>query len=193
MTDEKELRELVEAARARGAEVFVRHDEDALRTEGRELIDEVKVLGVPGIGPFPMSALAAAEALREALVEMPAYRLRVYGEAWGSSEYEAGETDRRWDELEDDAASEDDLREVLRRFTMQQQPAQSGELSFQVSSNEWDRECFEEGLTKIFTLHVTERDGSPLSPVNLRRAQAVYDSLQPRTNKAPVAAIGPSL
>jgi hypothetical protein len=65
MTSEKELRELVEKARCMGALVEVAHDAHATATEGRQVIDMVRVVGVKGIGPFPMPAIAAAEALRQ--------------------------------------------------------------------------------------------------------------------------------
>ena len=64
MTSENELLEVIEFARLRGAVVESEHDVRAWEDEGRVLIGTVRVAGLPGIGPHPMSALSATEALR---------------------------------------------------------------------------------------------------------------------------------
>jgi hypothetical protein len=64
MTSNQELLELIEFARSQGATVEVGRDTQAWEDEGRFLVETVRVSGVPGIGSFPMAALAAAEALR---------------------------------------------------------------------------------------------------------------------------------
>lgn len=64
MTDNAELNALIEKARARGAVVTVTLDPVAKRDEGRDVIDTVQVSGLKGCGPFPMTALGAAERLR---------------------------------------------------------------------------------------------------------------------------------
>ena len=66
MTSTQELRNLIAQAEARGATITTWIDEEALRTEGREIIATVRVIGA-GCGPFPMGAIAAAEALRNFL------------------------------------------------------------------------------------------------------------------------------
>lgn len=63
MTDEKELGELIERARAAGAIVNVTYVE----SDGRKLVESVRVHGLSGVGPYAMSPLSAAERLREAL------------------------------------------------------------------------------------------------------------------------------
>ena len=61
MTDRRELEALVAKARARGAEVEVTEDHAGY-------VDSIRVWkGLPGVGPYPMSPLSAAERLREAL------------------------------------------------------------------------------------------------------------------------------
>ena len=67
MTSQKELRDLIARAEAKGAVVTVQIDELELSAEGREIITQVHVLGIKGVGPHPMSPISAAERLREAL------------------------------------------------------------------------------------------------------------------------------
>jgi hypothetical protein len=67
MTDQKEIRSLIARAEAKGAVVTVKIDQSALETEGREIIEEVQVVGLKGVGRYPMSLISAAERLREAL------------------------------------------------------------------------------------------------------------------------------
>jgi len=67
ITDTKELLTLIAKAEARGAVVGVQYDETAFVEEGRKIITRVQVLGLKGIGPYPMDALSAAERLREAV------------------------------------------------------------------------------------------------------------------------------
>lgn len=64
MTSDKELLELIAFARLQGAVVDIQHDARAWEEEGRVLIGTVRVFGLPGIGPHPMTVLSAAEALR---------------------------------------------------------------------------------------------------------------------------------
>lgn len=64
-TCSKELRVLISKAETMGAKVEVGYDMDALIAEGRSIITDVQVSGLKGCGQFPMSALAAAERLRE--------------------------------------------------------------------------------------------------------------------------------
>lgn len=64
-TCNKELLVLISKAESMGAIVHVEYDMDALIDEGRTIISEVQVSGLKGCGPFPMSAIAAAERLRE--------------------------------------------------------------------------------------------------------------------------------
>lgn len=62
-----ELFELIDRARQTGASISLAMDVGALMKEGRDIIETVQVHhGVPGVGNNAMSALAAAEALREA-------------------------------------------------------------------------------------------------------------------------------
>lgn len=65
MTNDQELRALISAARSRGVLVEVVHDQHASLAKGRDVIDMVRVAGVPGVGHHPMPAIAAAEALRQ--------------------------------------------------------------------------------------------------------------------------------
>lgn len=67
MTSNQELKDLIEKARARGAIVEATLDQRALEVEGRQIISTVKVVGLRGVGNYPMSAIAAAERLREVL------------------------------------------------------------------------------------------------------------------------------
>lgn len=71
MTDNTELRNLIDLAVQRGAKVIYSYDYDAFIKEGRAIIDTVHVLGLAGVGCHPMPALAAAEALRRALAPLP--------------------------------------------------------------------------------------------------------------------------
>lgn len=64
-TCNKELAKLISKAESMGATVQVEYDLDTLIDEGRSIINEVQVSGLKGCGPFPMSAIAAAERLRE--------------------------------------------------------------------------------------------------------------------------------
>ena len=73
MIDNQGLKNLVVAAVGAGARIVTTYDVSALRDEGREIIDTVTVSGVSGIGPHPMSAIAAAERLREFLVDAYEY------------------------------------------------------------------------------------------------------------------------
>lgn len=57
MTDTKELSSLIECIRSMGANVDVQYD-----VEG--YIDTVQISGVKGVGPYPMSPIAAAECMR---------------------------------------------------------------------------------------------------------------------------------
>ena len=68
MTDNKELTELIARLKRNGVSVFITYDKRA-QAEGREIIDTVQVAGVFGIGPFPMSAIGAAEAMRRVLAD----------------------------------------------------------------------------------------------------------------------------
>ena len=64
MTDTRELDDLISQARYFGATVVVTYDADAMREEGRQVYETIQVSGMVGVGPFPMSALGAAETLR---------------------------------------------------------------------------------------------------------------------------------
>lgn len=69
MTSDKEIEALALRARHLGATVTItrtREIEDG-RPTGRNPIDTVQVAGLKGVGPFPMSPIAAAERLREVL------------------------------------------------------------------------------------------------------------------------------
>jgi len=68
MVSSNSLAALIDQAQALGAQVDVHLDTDALYFEGREVITEVRIEGLAGIGPYWMPALTAAERLREALV-----------------------------------------------------------------------------------------------------------------------------
>ena len=68
-TSTDELNGLIDQARQRGARVTVVWDEDAA-VEGRRVHESVRVTGLPGIGTHPMSPIAAAERLREALSKL---------------------------------------------------------------------------------------------------------------------------
>ena len=50
-----------------GAVVTVEQDLEAYHTEGRTIIETVQIENVVGIGHYPMSPIAAAEAMRKAL------------------------------------------------------------------------------------------------------------------------------
>lgn len=67
MTDQKELRYWITLAKEAGAVVTVEIDQTALESEGREIIRQVAVLGLDGVGPNPMTAIGAAERLRAVL------------------------------------------------------------------------------------------------------------------------------
>lgn len=66
MTDTQELNDLITSARARGAVVIVKYDDDLLAKEGRLVHESIQVSGLAGVGPYPMSPLSAAETLRRA-------------------------------------------------------------------------------------------------------------------------------
>lgn len=67
MNSNSELHALCDLAKRSGAQLTITHDERALKEEGRMIIDTVQIVsGVPGIGPYPMSAIFATEALRKA-------------------------------------------------------------------------------------------------------------------------------
>jgi hypothetical protein len=67
MTDTQELDDLITSARARGAIVTVVYDADVFVAEGRRIHESIQVTGLPGVGPYPMSPISAAETLRRAL------------------------------------------------------------------------------------------------------------------------------
>ncbi len=70
MVSNVELIALIEKAKALGAQVNVIHSLDAAYFEGRDdIIQEVQVHGMAGIGPNWMPALTAAERLRAAFGE----------------------------------------------------------------------------------------------------------------------------
>lgn len=73
MTDTKELNTLINQAEALGAVVTVTYDQDALIDEGRHIHETIQVTGLAGIGPYPMSPIAAAESLRRALSFFPGF------------------------------------------------------------------------------------------------------------------------
>jgi ribosomal protein S10 len=62
-----DINALIEAARAKGATVLVSYDDEALRQEGRNIIETVTVIGLRGVGPLPMPEIAARERLMEVL------------------------------------------------------------------------------------------------------------------------------
>ena len=66
MVSNEELKTLIRRAEARGAIVDIGYDHRAA-TEGRQVIDTVAIVGLKGCGPHPMSAVGAAERLRELL------------------------------------------------------------------------------------------------------------------------------
>lgn len=65
MVSMEELRILIDKARDKGAAVIVSFDKKAQESEGREIVNTVQVLGLEGCGSYPMTAIAAAERLRE--------------------------------------------------------------------------------------------------------------------------------
>ena len=79
MISNSELFNLVERLRAHGAKVDVTYDADLKAAEDRDVIASVSVAGVRGIGPHPMSPIAAAERIREALYAIEAYSDKVEG------------------------------------------------------------------------------------------------------------------
>lgn len=70
MVSSDELAALIDQAKARGTQVDIHLDIDALYFEGREVITEVRIEGLAGIGLHWMPALTAAERLRAALVSV---------------------------------------------------------------------------------------------------------------------------
>lgn len=72
MTTNAELKNLIEAARAKGAVILITFDAGVLFGEGREIIETVQIVGgVSKCGPFPMPAITAAERLRGFLAVTP--------------------------------------------------------------------------------------------------------------------------
>jgi hypothetical protein len=69
MVANDELKALCDMAIRAGAVLRITHDERALREEGSTIIETVQVVGIPGIGPHPMSSIFAAEMLRQAKFE----------------------------------------------------------------------------------------------------------------------------
>jgi hypothetical protein len=67
MVDQKDVRYWIQRARAAGATVTVEMDQQALKTEGREIICTVQVSGLEGVGPYPMTESGAVERLRAVL------------------------------------------------------------------------------------------------------------------------------
>jgi hypothetical protein len=67
MTDTQELNALIQKARELGAIVGVTYDVAAWKEEGRVIHESIQVLGLDGIGPFPMGPITAAELLRPAV------------------------------------------------------------------------------------------------------------------------------
>lgn len=65
MTSTEELANLIEKARTMGAVVQVTYDEALRAAEGRVVIETILVSGLKGCGVHPMSAIGAAERLRE--------------------------------------------------------------------------------------------------------------------------------
>ena len=53
-----DINALIEAARAKGATVLVSYDDEALRQEGRNIIETVTVIGLRGVGPQMPAVLA---------------------------------------------------------------------------------------------------------------------------------------
>lgn len=64
MTGTEDLNGLMAKAESLGAKCYARIDGTAFAKEGRTIIASVRVEGARGIGPFRMSPVAAAEALR---------------------------------------------------------------------------------------------------------------------------------
>lgn len=64
MTSEQELLDLIEKASQMGADVNVTYCEHE-KKKGWNIIDTVQVIGIKGIGHYPMTPIAAAETLRE--------------------------------------------------------------------------------------------------------------------------------
>lgn len=67
VTDNTEIRSLIDRAVQRGASVTYSYDQELLAREGRTIIDTVQVLGLAGVGPHPMPVVTAAEVLRRVL------------------------------------------------------------------------------------------------------------------------------
>jgi len=64
MTSNDELVALCKMAKEAGARITITHDARAFREEGRTTIETVTVhSGIPGVGPHPAGAIAAAEHL----------------------------------------------------------------------------------------------------------------------------------
>ncbi|AMV02098.1 hypothetical protein [Xanthomonas citri] len=68
MVSSNALSALIDQAQARGAQVDIHLDTDALYFEGREVITEVRIEGLAGIGLHWMPAITAAERIRIALL-----------------------------------------------------------------------------------------------------------------------------
>lgn len=72
MTSNQELNRLIDQIVARGGRVNCTYDSEAIVREGRLTIETVQITGMPGVGPFPMGAIAAAEKMRALLANQPA-------------------------------------------------------------------------------------------------------------------------
>ena len=66
MIADQELRDIIFRAEVHGAVISVEIDKEMKEAEGREVIDRVTV-DWAGVGPYPMSPIAAAESLSRAL------------------------------------------------------------------------------------------------------------------------------
>ena len=66
MADMDEIRTLIAKAEAMGAIVNTVLDVDAWM-DGQEVYETVQVLGLKGVGPWPMSLIAATETLRKVM------------------------------------------------------------------------------------------------------------------------------
>ena len=67
MTNNEELKKLIAAVTAKGANVHLTHYDDE--------ISSVQILGMKGVGPFPMPVVQAAERMREIVAEKPQLEL----------------------------------------------------------------------------------------------------------------------
>lgn len=60
-TDTRELELLIRRVKDKGGVVTVTYEAN---DEGRTLFDTIQITGMKGIGPYPMTPIAAAEAMR---------------------------------------------------------------------------------------------------------------------------------